>query len=442
MHALLEQTIRKADHAEVYTLERTVRPVKFDAQGLSTIKTRKTAGAAVRVIHQGRLGYATTTDFKNPGAVVDEAVATAAFGDPSEFEFPGEMPSLQAGLLNPDVQTLSADQLVDLGEAIRSAVARTGDDVDVEVSIRSIVDRVRIANSHGLDVDESTSQIAIGIEAGRARDDDIYLVGDHVIVKAQDGLDPEAMTRRVRQLLEWGKTLAPAPHGRLPVVFTPAGALAVLLPLMIGLSGKASLLGLSPLRDKLNTPICDQRFSLADDGRAPGGARTASFDDEGMATCKTPLIERGVLAGFYYDVRTANLAGTCSTGNGFKGGMIGDRDFRPAPSDAISHITIERGEAPQEELIRNMKRGLLVDSVLGLGQGNLYAGDFSNNLSAAFLIEDGKVVGRVKNAMIAGNSYELLRDHLLGVGNDVRWVYGRVRTPSIALGDVQVAAKS
>lgn len=442
MHALLDQAVRKADRAEVYALERTTLPVRFDAQGLNTIKTRQTAGAAVRVIHQGRLGYATTTDLAHPQDVVGAAIDTAAYGDPSEFAFPGEPPSQQAGLFHPSVQGLSADRLVDLGESIRTAVAAAGDDVDVEVSIQSVVDRVRIANSSGLDVDETTSHLVLGIEAGRTRDDDIYMVGDHLIVGDPEAMTPEAMTHRVRRLLELGKTLVSAPNGRMPVVFTPAGALAVLLPLIIGLSGKAALLGLSPLADKLGTAMCDPRFTFSDDGRAPGGARTASFDDEGTSTRRTALIERGELAGFYYDVRTAQLAGVSSTGNGFKGGLIGGRDFRPATGESISHVVVDGGDASQEDLIRGVRRGLLVDSVLGLGQGNLYAGDFSNNLSAAFLIEDGRIVGRVKNAMIAGNSYALLRDHLIGIGNDDSWVYGRVRTPSIALGDVQVAAKS
>ncbi len=442
MHALLDQAVRKADQAEVYLLERTTLPVRFDPQGLSTIKTRQTAGAAVRVIHQGRLGYATTTDLAHPEAVVDAAVATAAYGDPSEFAFPGEMPSRQPGLFHASVGKTSAERLVDLGESVRAAVAAAGDDVDVEVSIQSVVDRVRIENSNGLDVDETTSHLVIGIEAGRTRDDDIYLVGDHVIVSEPETMNPPAVARRVTRLLELGKTVVPAPNGRLPVVFTPSGALAVLLPLIIGLDGKAALLGLSPLADKLGTAICDPRFTFSDDGRAPSGARTASFDDEGSATRKTPLIDRGELTSFYYDVRTAQLAGASSTGNGFKGGLIGERNFRPAPGASISHVVVEGSDASQEDLIGGIKRGLLVDSVLGLGQGNLHAGDFSNNLSAAFLIEDGRIVGRVKNAMIAGNSYALLRDHLIGIGNDDSWVYGRIRTPSIALRDVQVAAKN
>ncbi|MCK5828178.1 TldD/PmbA family protein, partial [Candidatus Bipolaricaulota bacterium] len=99
------------------------------------------------------------------------------------------------------------------------------------------------------------------------------------------------------------------------------------------------------------------------------------------------------------------------------------------------------GDATEDDLIRGIKNGLLVDGVLGLGQGNLNAGDFSNNVATAFVIEDGKIAGRVKNVMLAGNSYDLLREHLIGLGHEADWVYGQLHCPAIAVNHVNVAAK-
>jgi PmbA protein len=38
------------------------------------------------------------------------------------------------------------------------------------------------------------------------------------------------------------------------------------------------------------------------------------------------------------------------------------------------------------------------------------AGDLSVNLELAFLIENGEIVGRVKDAMLAGNAFEAFRN--------------------------------
>jgi PmbA protein len=242
-------------------------------------------------------------------------------------------------------------------------------------------------------------------------------------------------------LLALGQDAVPSPSGSLPIVFTSAGSIAILLPLIMGLSGKSVLLGMSPLSGKLGETIFDPRFGLVDDSRLVTGSAASSFDDEGVATQRTTLIESGQLRSFYYDLRTAKQVGVESTGNGYKGGMIGESNFRMAPSASLSNLVVGTGDATEAELIRGIKRGLLVDGVLGLGQGNLNAGDFSNNVAAAFAIEDGKVVGRVKNVMLAGNSYDLLRHHLIGLGSHADWVYGQLHCPAIAVNNVNVAAK-
>jgi len=132
------------------------------------------------------------------------------------------------------------------------------------------------------------------------------------------------------------------------------------------------------------------------------------------------------------------------TGNGLKGGLtsvFGHRQFRPLPEAMFSHFEVATGAASQEDLIREVDNGLLIDSVLGLGQGNILAGEFSNNVAVGYRIENGRVTGRVKDVMISGNSYDLLKGHLLGVGDDPGWFAGRLFSPSIAVSGVNVASR-
>lgn len=79
--------------------------------------------------------------------------------------------------------------------------------------------------------------------------------------------------------------------------------------------------------------------------------------------------------------------------------------------------------------------------MLGLGQGNTIAGEFSNNVFSGFLVRRGEIVGRVKNTMIAGNAYELLKENLLALSDRPQWVFGIVNTPAIAIDGVGVASK-
>ena len=79
--------------------------------------------------------------------------------------------------------------------------------------------------------------------------------------------------------------------------------------------------------------------------------------------------------------------------------------------------------------------------MIGLGQGNILSGEFSNNVSVGFLVQRGEIVGRVKNTMIAGNAYELLRERLIALGDQAEWVFGALKVPALAVDGVGVASK-
>ena len=99
------------------------------------------------------------------------------------------------------------------------------------------------------------------------------------------------------------------------------------------------------------------------------------------------------------------------------------------------------GDTSLDEMLRGLDEAILVEQVIGLGQGNVLSGEFSNNVSMGFLVRNGEVVGRVKNTMIAGNVYELLKDQLIGLSDRAEWVFGMLNTPAIAVDGVGVASQ-
>jgi PmbA protein len=72
-------------------------------------------------------------------------------------------------------------------------------------------------------------------------------------------------------------------------------------------------------------------------------------------------------------------------------------------------LEVAPGRRKGEELLAGIENGIYLRSLIGYGQSNLINGDFSSNVALGFRIKNGKIVGRVKNTMIAGNIYELFR---------------------------------
>jgi len=96
---------------------------------------------------------------------------------------------------------------------------------------------------------------------------------------------------------------------------------------------------------------------------------------------------------------------------------------------------------PFAAMVKDMKEGLIVEGVMGAEQGNLLAGDFSGNVLLGYKVENGEVMGRVKDTMIAGNVFQVLKE-LPGIGQEARWVGGILRTPPLYCSAVSVTAKA
>ena len=90
-------------------------------------------------------------------------------------------------------------------------------------------------------------------------------------------------------------------------------------------------------------------------------------------------------------------------------------------------------------LVAGIADGLVVDDLIGVGQGNVAGGAFSHPVALAYRIENGEITGRVKDAAVAGNAYDLLQ-RIGGVGGDGRWLSSRW-SPSLLLEGVSVARR-
>jgi PmbA protein len=185
---------------------------------------------------------------------------------------------------------------------------------------------------------------------------------------------------------------------------------------------------------KVGEKIFDSKLTVLDDATLDGRYNSAPYDAEGVPHQRNAFIENGVLKGFYYDLKTAAQSGVQSTGNGSRG------LFGP-PNPAPTNLILGAGETQLADLIAGIDEGLLVEDVLGLGQGNIISGAFSNPISLGFKIEKGEIVGRVKDVSIAGNVYDLLKE-ITAVSRETQWVYTNVNMPYILMADMNVIAKA
>lgn len=433
MNNILAEAGKIADEAEVFTVSSDETQVRFETNRLKHIQTRQSNIVALRVIKNGRLGFALTTDLSRSKELVDEAAETSQFGMEARFELPGLTAYPKIETLDSNVKSVSLDTMVKLGNELISPITNHTQGIICESGINRTVVTVTIANSRGGRASYTKSIFGMGVEGTLIRGTDMLFVGDSES-SCHPLTETKKITDEVTRQLELAKDIAAVPTRELPVIFTPHGVAGVLVAsLVAGFNGKLVLEGASPLGNKIGQSVFDSKLWLWDDPTVPYQPHSRPCDDESVPSQKTTLIEGGRVTNFLYDLQTAALAHTKSTGS-----AVRSRTGLPSPSP--SAFVIGTSDATFEDMVKDIKEGLVIEQVLGAEQGNILGGDFSGNVLLGYKIENGRLVGRVKNAMISGNVYTILKD-IAGMGSEARWVDGFLKTPHIYCPRISVASK-
>ena len=435
---ILDRLRSRAEQAEVVQIQSESTKVGFEANRLKSSQVEETKGIAVRVVKDGRLGFAAssdeavaTTDLARE-KLITNALASAAYGDEIPIVFPAPQPAPRVAIYDPAIPELPILRLVEAGQEIIDHILQVEPGAIVNCELERGVEQQSIRNQAGTEVSFKRSPLSMYLEISRVQGDDVLVMFDVVGTTVWDD-DYMALARKAAQKLRLAQKAASIRSGRMPVLFAPNGALVLGLPLMLGLDGKNVYTNTSPMAGKVGEKLFDAKIAVVDDATLDGRFGSAPYDDEGVAHRRNVLVEEGVLKGFLYDLKTAAQSGVESTGNG-------SRSLFSPPCPSPTNLVFGAGEIPLAEMIAGIDEGLLVEDPLGLGQGNVISGAFSNTLGLAFKIEKGEIVGRVKDVSIAGNIYDLLQN-VAAVSQETEWIYYNFRLPYILLPEMNIVAK-
>ncbi len=424
------------DSVETFAVTAESVNVSYRAGKLRSSEVQETSGISIRAIKDGKLGFYSTTDLTDKDKLLESTLTSAQFGGEATFEFAkpaqGEVfDGYSTETARLDIQELS-EYSRELAAKIENVTSR--DEVMVEVDFSRTSYDQHLANSKGVNQKDRRTSLSGSVSIQQVRGDDVFMTYDaHSAVTPEEAFN--RLTEKVMEQLGLAQKIVKLSisDGELPVVFTPAGSILLFYPFMLGLSGKNAHLGVSPLSGKIGEQIIDPRITFVDEPIVANRPGSAGVDDEGTPTKPITFFDKGVLTGYFHNLKTAGEAKTESTGHG-KRGLLGQ------PGASFHNPMIKGGDVPFKEMIKDIKEGLVVESLLGMGQTNLLAGAFSNPVNVAFKIENGEVVGRVKDVSIAGNTYELLKNSLGGLSKEVALVYGSLRLPYIRLDGVSAVA--
>ncbi len=417
---------------DVFVEEENKVSVRFEASRLTSIDNLSKEGIGVRIIKNGRVGFASTNDASKIGETFRKAEEVSEFGEELDISFPKQPTAkFSVNAYDASLDDVNEKDMIDLGEEIIGAVKEINPSIEVNLTLEKSFIRKTVINSSGLDLSFSKSVWGILVEGVYvSRDESLLWLFDTKYTCKYD-IDFSNMIYYLQNLFLFSLEGASISSGKYPVIFAPS-ALSVLIDILtVSLNGENVYKGISPIKDKLGEKIFSEKFTLADSPHLDWGISSQPFDDEGVLTNYKEIISNGVLNGFINDLRTGYLQNQPSSGNGF-------RVYSQLPKPSFSNIVIPRGNVSLREMISSIDKGLVVYNFLGGGQSNVNAGEFSVNVELGFLIEKGRVVGRVKDTMLFGNVFELF-GNVVEVSKEVKVEFDKI-LPYIMVEGVDVSA--
>ncbi|HKT22890.1 MAG TPA: metallopeptidase TldD-related protein, partial [Nitrososphaerales archaeon] len=208
--------------------------------------------------------------------------------------------------------------------------------------------------------------------------------------------------------------------GKYEVLLSPTVASNLVETVSSAASAFAVDAGTSYLVGRLGKKVASPQFSVTDHGVVEGGLGGRAFDDEGVATRTNKIIDGGVLRGYLHNLTTAKKWKAKSTGNA---GFVAPHPW---------NLVVGKGDSGFDEMVREMKRGIVLTSNWYTRFKNHRTGEFSTvPRDAAYLVEKGKVVKPLKG-LRAGDDQLRMFSSVRLLSKEREWVqWWEVETPTL-----------
>jgi len=417
---------RGGDYADVFIEHIEPMSIQLEDDKIEKLSSGVNAGIGVRVVFGEKSAYAYSNDFSEDSLFsVAETVSRAVRekggkGEPV-FDLTSRRPDVDFYIkYNP--RDVEVKKKIKLLEAANKAARGISDRIkQIAIIYRDSIQNVCIATSDGTVAEDERIHTVALIHVIAAEGDVLQTgyepVGGLIGFELFDENPFEELAVTAAKKAIAMLNARKAPGGRMPVVISAeAGGTMIHEAIGHGLEADLVQQGLSVYSGRIGEQIALPMISIVDDSTLPNKRGSFRFDDEGISSQRTVLVEKGVLKGYMHNRLTAMKEGISSSGNGRR------QSYRHRPIPRMTNTFIEPGNGNPEEIVSSVEKGFYVKK-MGGGQVNTVTGEFVFEVSEGYLIEKGRVGEPVRGATLIGNGPDVLKSIDM-VGNDIGFAIG------------------
>ena len=422
---------------DIYATEGKGTGVEVKEGEVDRIKASQTKGVAIRVVVDGRLGFAYTNDVSDDGIriAIECAKENAKCSEPDDYSFSmPEKTTLDLKLSDEEYDSVPVEKKIELAKELEA----------LALQFDSRVKRVRKAafqdgkttiyyyNSNDHNFSYTTTNYSLSILLAAEEAGDSQIGWDYQSSRFFHQLNPKLVAVTAAQNATELLGAKPIKTKRVPVIFKNTVFSELIETLSAAFLGNNVLRRKSLFADRLTHEIASPTLTIYDDPHHPEGSGSCPYDDEGVVTKRKAVVDRGVLKNFLVDIYSARKLGLKPTGNGIRASISS------LPASGITNLIVERGALTLEEMVKTPEEVIVVTDAMGIHTVNPISGEFSIGISGIYYV-DGRKVAPVTGMTVAGNMKELLK-RITEVGADQKWL-GNVCSPSVLVKELTVSGE-
>jgi len=430
-----------ADEAEAFVYQGFANNVVIERGQIAKSSRIIDRGLGVRAVIKKSVGFSYTNMLENRTATEETVLKAISFAKASKPDedwhgLPDKKPlATVENTYDRNVAQLNSEDLVKIASTMLDAAEKKDKRVfPIEGGAGASYLSSAVANSNGVACVDHGTVIECSLATVAQEGGEVTPVCFEFNAERSYNINPEGVGEEAARLTISALKAKKIETKSTNVIFTQFALQQLLYFTMIN-AVKADFVqrNQSAFKDKIGEKVASENLTIYDDGLFKGGLQTWRFDGEGVPQQKTVIIEKGILRNFIYDNYTAKKEEKESTGNATRAGYLS------TPSIEATNFHILPGKKSPQELITEVKEGLIVYFLQGAHSSNPASGEFSVVATPAWKIKDGKIAHATKGVMIAGNIFQVLKNVSMLANNERK--IGQLVAPWVLVENVKVIGK-
>ncbi len=371
----------------------------------------KTTGT-VRVYENGCIGVAGCLGEPDEGALTAQAKEALAFGIPYPCRLEGAADITELH----DEEIIPASQLIPTMTDFLERMAEQCPKMALSNKITLAHGKTEYRNSLGRHLLSSGGHLSIALLGQNRGSGNLF---DIVFAWQGEHFDADMILAEFKKQYDAFYTPADIEPGRWPVVAMPMDLFGTTFQHFIG---DLYATGASLLSGKLGEKVFSDKLTFCDDMNPDTSFESCFFDAEGCVAkdYRPVLIEDGVLRGLVTTKKSAEQYGLSNPGTAYA-------PYDGVPSFGFHGCYIKKTAETIKELVPQKAVFMMIAS----GGDTTPDGHFATPVQLAFLLDGGKLVGRLPDINIGGNFFDMLGKDYIGTTYD--WPFKKIQLTAVMM---------